>query len=405
MAGGFSGDGSLGAGSASEDAVLEALARIDRLRARGLEPSEIAEAMRADGAPVPAGGTWSAEKVERIIGVFETVRHEDDGEGRGPGPAPAPVQPSDPPTTGDGGATAATEGPVPAAGDGRERWAVATAARWLVVSVALAGVGAGGYLAIDAIATTSPNDTQLLGDATTTSIAGSTAAVTPGEAADATIDATTPTTATPDPADTMAIRIETDQPTPSGTGADGEDLVPATATIRTDGRLYIEGAFATEAEAGAFVERASSVFGRENVVESYVVDAGAPAPQVADVSLDKPVLFESGTAVIHPDYIPFLEACAGVLELNPHIVMSVTAYTDSVGSEEFNLALSRERAQAIVDFYRDRQIGDDQLVAIGVGEADPVANNETEDGRSRNRRAMLELLNVVGEQAAGLDGG
>ncbi len=378
------------------DAVLDALGRIDELRRRGLDAEGIAAEMTAAGAPVPTGGDWTAATVERILDVFDAVR----AKGEVAEPAPAPVEPPSQPGHAAEPVAAQPEPVEPAAAesvavgtgaviDGRSRRSlVVSALRWSLTAVTLAAVGAGGFLAIDRIVTVSSTETRLSGDAAT-----------------ATTAALSPTTQPPNPADTMAIRIETDDAgTDPEADRDPDELQPATATIRTDGRLYVEGAFSTAAEARAFVDEAAEVFGRDNVVEAFVVDEAAPDPTVTDVALDKPVLFESGTAVIDPEYIDFLEACAGVLELHPHIVMSITAYTDSVGDEDVNLELSQRRAQAIVDFYRDREIGDDQLVASGVGERDPVASNDTDAGRSQNRRAMLELLNVVGGQAAGVGG-
>ncbi len=193
-----------------------------------------------------------------------------------------------------------------------------------------------------------------------------------------------------DPADTLSIRVEGDD------GDVGEGgTPPATATIRTDGKLHVEGAFPTQAAADAFVFQASQIFGAEALVESYTVDPAAPQPTVSDIALDKPVLFEPGSTRIHPEYIPFLEACAGVLEANSYIVMSVSAYTDSLGDEQFNLELSQQRAQVIVDFYRNLDIGEDQLIGAGFGEAEPVADNTSSEGREQNRRAMLQLLNIM----------
>ena len=191
--------------------------------------------------------------------------------------------------------------------------------------------------------------------------------------------------------DSLMVRIE-----PSAPETDSS-IAPATATIRSDGKLYIEGAFRSESEAERFVESASDVFGEAALVSDYTIDPAAPNPTVSDVVLEKPVLFETGSAVIDPEYIPFLEACGDVLKLNSHIVMSVSAFTDSSGDADFNLELSQARADAVVDFYRNLDIGDDQLISVGLGESDFVADNDTEEGRRENRRAMLELLNVISD--------
>ncbi len=194
-----------------------------------------------------------------------------------------------------------------------------------------------------------------------------------------------------DDGDKMIIRIE-----PPAAVAEG-DLIPATATIRNDGKLHVEGAFASESDAAAFLERAGDVFGSDNIVAAYLIDPEAPEPTVSDVALDKPVLFKSGSAEIDPEYIPFLEACGDVLKLNPSIVMSITAYTDSQGDSAFNLELSQARANAIVEFYRQLEIGDSQLVGTGFGEEAAFADNDTDGGRQQNRRAMLQLMNVMDE--------
>jgi len=194
-----------------------------------------------------------------------------------------------------------------------------------------------------------------------------------------------------DGTDSLVVRIE-----PSTTATDNA-IEPATATIRTDGKLYVEGAFRTETEAEQFLRSAADVFGEAALVPDYSIDPAAPDPTVSDVVLEKPILFESGSAVIEPEYIPYLEACGDVLKLNSQIVMSVSAFTDASGNADFNLELSQQRADAVMEFYRNLDIGDDQLISTGFGEADFVADNSTEDGRQQNRRAMLELLNVMSD--------
>ncbi|MDH3293483.1 MAG: OmpA family protein [Acidimicrobiia bacterium] len=189
--------------------------------------------------------------------------------------------------------------------------------------------------------------------------------------------------------DRLVIRIEPLEPATDG------GLAPATATIRTDGKLHIEGAFRSEAEAQRFAGEAAKVFGQDAIVASYSINPAAPSPDASDVTLEKPVLFETGSATIDPEYIPFLEACGDVLKLNPNIVMSITAITDSTGDAQLNLELSQKRADAILAFYRSIDVSQEQLLATGLGESTAIADNSTAEGRQQNRRAMLELLNVI----------
>jgi outer membrane protein OmpA-like peptidoglycan-associated protein len=201
-----------------------------------------------------------------------------------------------------------------------------------------------------------------------------------------------------DDEDRMSIRIETpDENEDDAVPAAASTAIGATATIRNDGLLYFEGAFRSAEEADRYVTRAAEVFGADAIVRNYGIDPNAPAPEASDVALDKPVLFESGNADIHPDYIPFLEACGDVLKLNPDITMSISAFTDASGSEEFNLQLSQRRAAAIVEFYRDLDVADEQLIGTGYGENALFGDNESEAGQTENRRAMLQLLNVMAD--------
>lgn len=188
--------------------------------------------------------------------------------------------------------------------------------------------------------------------------------------------------------DMMSLRIEPSVDIDSS-------IPPATATIR-DGLVHIEGNFRSEAVAQLTIQRTEATFGEGMVVESYSIHPNAPDPRTDAVTLDKPVLFAAGSAEIHPDYIPFLAACGDVLKLNPHITMSISAFTDSLGSAEYNLQLSQQRAQAIYDFYAAYEVDEVQLISVGRGETEPVAENDSDQGRAKNRRAMLQLLNTLG---------
>lgn len=328
--------------------VVMMLTRLDEYRRRGLAVEEIAQLLADEFEEAPGGGRWDAPTVDRVLAIVDDADV---------GPTPIELGPQ-----ATGAANPRSSGP----------------ARLGLTAVVFAAIGAIVYGAFAAAG----NRDDSAGPETTT----------PVETTNPEIDEEQ------NPVDMMAIRIE-----PPAAVASSSGLSPATATIRTDGLLHLEGAFRSRLQAESYIADAAEVFGRENIVESYVIDSSAPEASVSDVSLDKPVLFESGTATIDPSFIPFLEACGDVLRLNPHITMSVTAFTDSVGDEKFNLELSQRRAKAILDFYRDLAIDDSQLVGKGFGEADPVAGNDTDEGRHENRRAILELLNVV-ENEPNIDG-
>jgi outer membrane protein OmpA-like peptidoglycan-associated protein len=71
---------------------------------------------------------------------------------------------------------------------------------------------------------------------------------------------------------------------------------------------------------------------------------------------------------------------------------SVEGHTDSIGTESANMQLSRARAQVVKEYLIARGVPPERLATVGHGEKEPVAGNETDDGRQRNRR--VELINL-----------
>jgi outer membrane protein OmpA-like peptidoglycan-associated protein len=67
----------------------------------------------------------------------------------------------------------------------------------------------------------------------------------------------------------------------------------------------------------------------------------------------------------------------------------VEGHTDSVGSDEFNMKLSERRAQSVADYLRGKGIAGARFETVGLGESQPIADNDTEEGRAKNRRVVL----------------
>ncbi len=79
-----------------------------------------------------------------------------------------------------------------------------------------------------------------------------------------------------------------------------------------------------------------------------------------------------------------------VLKENQDMEVQIQGYTDSQGAEAYNQQLSERRAQAVVDYLTENGIDRDRLSYRGYGESNPVATNETAEGRARNRRVEIE---------------
>jgi outer membrane protein OmpA-like peptidoglycan-associated protein len=102
------------------------------------------------------------------------------------------------------------------------------------------------------------------------------------------------------------------------------------------------------------------------------------------------ITFDFDRAEIRPDSRSTLEEIARFLRENPSVALVVAGHTDSQGAFDYNLSLSQRRAAAVVQaLTRDFGIPAPRLTPFGAGMAAPVAPNDTEEGRARNRRVEL----------------
>lgn len=109
------------------------------------------------------------------------------------------------------------------------------------------------------------------------------------------------------------------------------------------------------------------------------------------VKLDIPgaVLFKTNSAQISPDFEQTLEQIAGTLQEHPETSVEVVGHTDSAGAAEYNERLSVKRATSVTQYLAARGIDPMRLSATGQGEAMPVADNTTAEGRAQNRRVEM----------------
>ncbi|THF61559.1 OmpA family protein [Pseudothauera rhizosphaerae] len=101
--------------------------------------------------------------------------------------------------------------------------------------------------------------------------------------------------------------------------------------------------------------------------------------------------FATGEADLRAGLAGKLDRIAPVLQSQPLAAVHVIGHTDGMGSELFNLQLSIARAEAVMEHLRSRGIALLRLSADGRGEAEPVADNGTPEGRAANRRVELIL--------------
>lgn len=119
-----------------------------------------------------------------------------------------------------------------------------------------------------------------------------------------------------------------------------------------------------------------------------VDDSGCPLPEEVMLRVDR-LQFAFDSAALDARAKSALDAAVDVIRSHASVQLDVVGYTDASGPEAYNQRLSERRAQAAVDYLVSRGADREQLRAVGRGEADPVADNGTRDGRERNRRVEL----------------
>lgn len=103
------------------------------------------------------------------------------------------------------------------------------------------------------------------------------------------------------------------------------------------------------------------------------------------------IQFETGRAVIKKVSFPIMDAIANVMVENPSYKMIIGGHTDDVGSDETNMTLSKNRADAVANYLITKGIDPLRISSYGFGEANPVDSNKTAAGRTRNRRVEFKV--------------
>jgi len=114
--------------------------------------------------------------------------------------------------------------------------------------------------------------------------------------------------------------------------------------------------------------------------------AAVPAPVPKEVTLDS-IYFDLNKTNINPGAAKSLDRNGMLLKDNPRIQVEIAGHTDSTGSEKANLAISEKRALSVKKYLQDKyNIPENRMTIKGYGSSKPVADNNTQEGRSKNRR-------------------
>lgn len=109
------------------------------------------------------------------------------------------------------------------------------------------------------------------------------------------------------------------------------------------------------------------------------------------VEMASDILFESGSSALNKESLDDIEKIGGILAKYSDDRIKVIGYTDSVGGKAYNEELSLRRADAVKRILVGRGVEQKQITALGMGEAQPVATNDTPAGRKKNRRVEMHI--------------
>jgi outer membrane protein OmpA-like peptidoglycan-associated protein len=111
------------------------------------------------------------------------------------------------------------------------------------------------------------------------------------------------------------------------------------------------------------------------------------------IEITETVQFETGSAVIREESKPILKEVAQVMQDHPEITMvKVEGHTDNRGDKGYNLKLSKDRAKSVKAFLISEGVDGKRLDSEGFGDKQPIADNNTEEGRLKNRRVEFSIV-------------
>ena len=139
---------------------------------------------------------------------------------------------------------------------------------------------------------------------------------------------------------------------------------------------------------------------QENELRKQLKDTGVSVTRTDNnIILNMPsnITFDFDKYELKEQFKPTLDSVVLVLNKYEKTLVTVEGHTDSIGSEAYNQKLSENRALSVSSYLFNKGVKQQRLAAIGKGELQPAASNDTEEGRALNRRVELRLEPIVAE--------
>lgn len=174
--------------------------------------------------------------------------------------------------------------------------------------------------------------------------------------------------------------------------------IPDFSLTANGNTVTVAGTAASQAQKNAVSQGASRTWPNLNVVDKLAVNAPSPPPgleactdlqSAINAATGGPITFGNDGFSLTPADTQILTQVSDRLKACPNVHATINGYTDNSGTEAINISLSGQRAQRVADFLVAHGVVVSQLVVKGLGSVNPVAPNDTPDGRAKNRRVEI----------------
>jgi outer membrane protein OmpA-like peptidoglycan-associated protein len=137
-----------------------------------------------------------------------------------------------------------------------------------------------------------------------------------------------------------------------------------------------------------------SLSGLNNQITPYIIDIFLEPVGEGETMVLRNIFFDTGKYEIKEESRTELKKLIEFLEYNPTLKIEISGHTDNIGSENYNRQLSENRAKAVYDYLVKNNVEATRLTYKGYGFLNPLESNETEAGRSKNRRTEIKILEI-----------
>ncbi len=175
------------------------------------------------------------------------------------------------------------------------------------------------------------------------------------------------------------------------------EVVAAFSSEGSDGKYLVT--LPSGVNYGIAIEAEGYLFHSENFnipadaqFKSYKKDIRLKKIEVGKAVVLRNIFFDTNKFELRPESKYELERLEAILVENPQIRMEISGHTDSDGSAQHNQKLSENRAKAVVDFLIARGVDKSRLVYAGYGQDQPIASNDTAEGKQQNRRTEFKII-------------